>query len=64
MKPDQDLYMIEYVAIRIVLHTTGIVHLDPLAARLAGDQPTNFEAPVYCHETNGTTTILLSQVWE
>ena len=48
MKPDQDLYMIEYVAIRIVLHTAGIVHLDPLAARLAGDQPTNFEAPVYC----------------
>jgi hypothetical protein len=63
VKPDQDLHMIEYAAIRIVLHPAGIVHLDPLAARLAGDQPTNFEALVYSHETNGTATILLSQVW-
>ena len=32
-------------------HPLGVVHLYPLAPSLAGDQPTNSEAPV--NETNG-----------
>ena len=44
--------MTEYAAIYIV-HPIGVVHLEPLAPMLDGDQPTNSEAPVYCNETNG-----------
>ena len=47
------MYMSEYAAIRIVLHSAKVVHLDPLATRLARSDPTDSETPVYCHETNG-----------
>ena len=53
MKPDPELYMTDYAAIRIVLHYAKVVHLDPLATRLARSDPTDSETPVYCHETNG-----------
>ena len=53
MQPDPELYMTEYAAIRIVLHSTKVVHLDPLAMRLARSDPTDSKAPVYCHKTNG-----------
>jgi len=57
--PDPELYMTEYAAIRIVFTLQGL-YTCPLAPSLAGDQPTNSEAPV--NETNGYGTILLP-VW-
>jgi len=33
-------------------HLAGVVQLDPLAPRPAGDQLTNSKAHVYCNETN------------
>ena len=53
MKPDQELYMTEYAAIHIVLLSVEVAHLDPLATRPARSDPTDSEAPVCCHKTNG-----------
>ena len=34
-------------------YPTGVVHRDLVAPRLARSDPIDFEAPVYCDETNG-----------
>ena len=60
MVPDPELYMTEYVAIRIVFTLQGVVHLYPLATNPARSDLTFSEAPV--NETNGYGTILLP-VW-
>jgi len=42
-------------------HPTGAVHLYPLSLMPAENDPTDSEAPVYYHKTNGYDTILFPQ---
>ena len=43
VKPDKEVYLTVYAAIRIVFNSTKLVHLSPLAPRLSGDQSGNTE---------------------
>ena len=52
MKPNQELYMIEYGAIHIVYTLQGLYTWTHSPRGQRGVTLTNSEAPVYCHEIN------------
>ena len=52
-----------YAAIRIVLHPAGVVHLDPLESKSAGNDPSGRRNTGLLYQTNGYGHHLAFPVW-